>query len=192
MCVDIILRIECKLWNKDVFFDTLVETLQHLNTIVCNGNTRTYILNSPSLSLSVQGCDKSFTTKEKLNRHTDTHKNTKQFSCPHKNCNRVFLRQSHLKNHLKIHTQDHQFVCPVLGKGRHVCTCQIRLCDLTLSLFLSRILSVSPLLSLLLLQTAVRSLVQKESTMFISTPISTTATSVLIQTATSVFPPERD
>lgn len=68
----------------------------------------------------MQGCDKAFATKEKLSRHADTHKNTKQFCCPHKNCNRVFLRQSHLKNHLKIHTQDHQFVCPVLGKGCHL------------------------------------------------------------------------
>ena len=57
-------------------------------------------------------------TREKLSKHQDTHKNTKQFCCPHKNCNRVFLRQSHLKNHLKIHTQDHQFVCPVLGKPK--------------------------------------------------------------------------
>ena len=66
-------------------------------------------------SLLLQGCNKAFPTKDKLAKHLEIHKQTKQFCCPHENCNRVFLRQSHLKNHLKIHAHNY-FVCPVMGK----------------------------------------------------------------------------
>ncbi len=67
----------------------------------------------------MQSCNELFASKEKLSKHLETHKNGRQFACPHENCNRVFLHQSHLKNHLKIHTKDHQFVCPVIGKCVH-------------------------------------------------------------------------
>ena len=56
-------------------------------------------------------CDKSFTTKKILKRHSKIHSGEKSHPCPNQNCNMSFARKDHLMKHMVKHTKEKAFSC---------------------------------------------------------------------------------
>ncbi|XP_057714209.1 zinc finger and SCAN domain-containing protein 10-like isoform X2 [Corythoichthys intestinalis] len=65
--------------------------------------------------ISCSHCDKTFTTKKKLIRHTHTHSEEKPFLCTF--CGKRFTQKGNLNRHTKIHTGEKPFICSVCDKG---------------------------------------------------------------------------
>ena len=51
----------------------------------------------------VEGCQKIFPTKSRLNRHSIVHSGNKPFKCQFSKCNKVFSRKDNMLQHFKSH-----------------------------------------------------------------------------------------
>ncbi len=59
-----------------------------------------------------EGCDRVFDRKARLEDHLRSHKNERNFTCPHPPCTKTFLRDTHLKHHIKNqHTEFRDYKC---------------------------------------------------------------------------------
>nr|XP_057922978.1 early growth response protein 4-like [Doryrhamphus excisus] len=63
---------------------------------------------------SVDGCERSFSRSDELNRHVRVHTGQKPFKCSV--CARSFSRSDHLTTHMRTHTGEKPFSCDVCGK----------------------------------------------------------------------------
>ncbi|XP_054609330.1 early growth response protein 4-like [Dunckerocampus dactyliophorus] len=63
---------------------------------------------------SVEGCERSFSRSDELNRHVRVHTGQKPFKCSV--CARSFSRSDHLTTHMRTHTGEKPFSCDVCGK----------------------------------------------------------------------------
>ena len=60
-------------------------------------------------------CDKSFITKDTLNKHMNVHVEDRNFKCGE--CGKLFKRLSHVREHIKIHSSARSFPCTVCEKS---------------------------------------------------------------------------
>ena len=60
-------------------------------------------------------CDKSFSTKFSLRRHSATHLDERPFKCNY--CEKSFVLRQYLKEHIYTHTGEKPFVCRICGKS---------------------------------------------------------------------------
>ena len=63
----------------------------------------------------VEGCHKSYSSMESLNRHMTRHSTNKEHVC--KYCGKAFLRRSECEIHMRIHTGEKPFKCDICGKA---------------------------------------------------------------------------
>ena len=60
-------------------------------------------------------CDKSFITKDTLNKHMSVHVEERNFKCGE--CGKLFKRLSHVREHIKIHSSARAFPCTICEKS---------------------------------------------------------------------------
>lgn len=61
------------------------------------------------------GCQKTFTYKSELKKHTESHSALKNLKCPQPGCWKYFKRADTLENHIRIHTGEKPFCCQEPG-----------------------------------------------------------------------------
>ena len=66
---------------------------------------------TPSKGIFCSTCDKTFTSKKILKRHSKIHSGEKSHPCPNQNCKKSFTRKDHLMNHMVKHTKEKPFSC---------------------------------------------------------------------------------
>ena len=66
---------------------------------------------TPSKGIFCTTCDKTFTTKKILKRHSKIHSGENSHPCPNPNCKMSFARKDHLMNHMVKHTKEKPFSC---------------------------------------------------------------------------------
>ena len=72
---------------------------------------------SDILKCQYNDCNKTFTKKDYLRRHTMTYINTKIFSCNFERCHKKFNRSDTLSRHRRAHFQTALFECPKCHKN---------------------------------------------------------------------------
>ncbi|TRY66701.1 hypothetical protein DNTS_011629 [Danionella cerebrum] len=65
---------------------------------------------------TAEGCEWSFTTSYKLNRHLQSHDKVRPYKCEWENCGRRFTTVYNLKAHARAHDEENTFVCEVCSE----------------------------------------------------------------------------
>ena len=65
----------------------------------------------------IDGCNKQFTRRVRLNAHMHLHYGTQPFKCTFKGCTKSFSEKQNLRIHFRVHTGEKPFVCKTEGCG---------------------------------------------------------------------------
>merc|ERR550539_2067054 len=74
--------------------------------------------NSPLLHCTYEGCSKTYSRREHLNRHLKLHMGIepeRPYYCL--DCGKTFTRKEHLLRHMRVHTGEHPYPCSECGRS---------------------------------------------------------------------------